>query len=272
MNGLSFVALESSKVLLVPSTALITTLAIGVSLLWSPWRRAGRWATTITASLLVLVATLPIASWVAKPLETRFPPIQLLPNSIAGIISIGGAFQTALTSDWGQPQVNNHAERLTAFMALAREHPNVQLVFSGGSAGFSSLRPTESDVARDLFASMGMDTERIIFEDRSRNTCENAIYTAQLIKPTKQQHWVLITSAMDMPRAVGVFRKAGFQVLPYPVDYTTGKSIILDFTPTVVRNLARLDHAVHEWLGLLGYRLLACTDVLLPGPAVGKVD
>jgi uncharacterized SAM-binding protein YcdF (DUF218 family) len=108
--------------------------------------------------------------------------------------------------------------------------------------------------------------------DRSRNTCENAIFTAQLIKPTKQQTWVLVTSAMDMPRAVGVFRKAGFQVLPYPVDYTTGKSETLDLTPTVVRNLARLDHAVHEWLGLLGYRLLGCTDVLLPGPAVGKVD
>jgi uncharacterized SAM-binding protein YcdF (DUF218 family) len=77
---------------------------------------------------------------------------------------------------------------------------------------------------------------------------------------------------MYMPRAVGVFRKAGVQVLPYPVDYTTGKSATLDFVPTLVGNLARLDHAAHEWLGLLGYRLLGCTDVLLPGPAVGKVD
>ena len=82
--------------------------------------------------------------------------------------------------------------------------------------------------------------------DRSRNTCENAIYTAQLIKPTKQQTWVLVTSAMDMPRAVGVFRKGGFQVLPYPVDYTTGKSGTVDLVPTVVRNLARLDHATHD--------------------------
>jgi uncharacterized SAM-binding protein YcdF (DUF218 family) len=88
-----------------------------------------------------------------------------------------------------------------------------------------------------------------------RNTCENAIYTAELSKPTKQQTWVLVTSAKDMPRALGVFRKDGFQLLPYPVDYTTGKSETLDLVPTVVRNLARLDHAAHEWLGLLGYRL-----------------
>ena len=117
---------------------------------------------------------------------------------------------------------------------------------------------------------MGMDTNRIIFESRSRNTCENAIYTAQLLKPVKQQAWVLVTSAMDMPRAVGVFRKAGFRVLPYPVDYTTGKDrrylLPTDLLPTVVRNLGRLDHAVHEWLGLLGYYVLGCTGTLFPGP------
>ena len=265
MNSLAFVTLELGKAVLVPSTILIIILMIGASLLWSPWRRTGRWLTTAAAITLVVVATLPVASWLAQPLETRFAQIEQLPESIAGIISIGGALQTKLSSDWSQPQVNNHAERLTAFVALARKYPNLQLVFSGGSAGFSNLRPTESDVARDLFASLGMDTSRIIFENRSRNTCENAIYTAQLVKPTKQQTWVLVTSAMDMPRAAGVFRKAGFQVLPYPVDYTTGKSLTLDFAPTLLRNLARLDHAVHEWLGLLGYRILGCTDVLFPG-------
>ena len=102
--------------------------------------------------------------------------------------------------------------------------------------------------------------------DRSRNTCENAMFTAQLIKPTNQQTWVLVTSAMDMPRAVGVFRKAGFQVLPYPVDYTTGKDATLDLVPNVVRNLASLDHAAHEWFGLIAYRLLGCSKGLFPRP------
>ena len=179
---------------------------------------------------------------------------------------LGGAFEPELTSDWNQPQVNGHAGRLIAFMALARKYPTLQLVFSGGAAAFSHQLLTESDIARDLFASLGMDTSRIIFENRSRNTCENAIYTAQLIKPLQQQTWVLVTSAMDMPRAVGAFRKAGFRVLPYPVDYTTNRSVALDLLPTVVRNLDRLDHAAHEWLGLLGYRLLSCTDTLFPGP------
>jgi uncharacterized SAM-binding protein YcdF (DUF218 family) len=215
---------------------------------------------------VLFVATQPETSWIAEPLETRFPTIQQLPESVAGIILLGGAFEPELTSDWGQPQVNGHAGRLIAFMALAEKYPTLQLVFSGGTAAFGDKLLTESDIARDLFASLGIDTGRIIFENRSRNTCENAFYTAQLIKPLQQQTWVLITSAMDMARAVGAFRKAGFRVLPYPVDYTTSRSAALDLIPTVVRNLDQLDHAAHEWLGLVGYRLLSCTDTLFPGP------
>jgi uncharacterized SAM-binding protein YcdF (DUF218 family) len=71
---------------------------------------------------------------------------------------------------------------------------------------------------------------------------------------------------MDMPRAVGAFRKAGFRVLPYPVDYTTSRITTFDLEPTVVGNLGRLDHAAHEWFGLLAYRFLRCTDTLFPGP------
>jgi uncharacterized SAM-binding protein YcdF (DUF218 family) len=216
--------------------------------------------------MLLFVASLPVDSWIAKPLETRFPPIRQLPDSVTGIILLGGAFEPELTSYWSQPQVNGHAARLIVFMALARKYPNLRLVFSGGAAVFGDQLPTESDIARGLFGSLGMDTGRIIFENRSRNTCENAIYTAQLIKSSQQQTWVLVTSAMDMPRAVGAFRKAGVRVLPYPVDYTTERSTVSDLRPTIARNLDHLDHAAHEWFGLLGYRLLGCTDTLFPGP------
>jgi uncharacterized SAM-binding protein YcdF (DUF218 family) len=264
MGRLSIIALEFGKAILVPSTVLIVSLVVGSLLLWSPLQRVGRWVTTITSIILLVVAIFPVSAWVAKPLETRFPQMQQLPNSVAGNILLGGAFQLGLTSDWAQPQVNSHADRLIAFMALARQYPNLKLVFSGGA--FSDDLKTESDIARTLFESMGMDTSRIMFENRSRNTCENGIYSAQLVNPTQQQTWVLVTSAMDMPRAVGVFRKAGFRVLPYPVDYTTGKTATLDFIPTVVSNLEQLDHAAHEWLGLLAYRFLGCIDTLFPAP------
>ena len=264
MNELSIVALDLGKALIIPSNLLIIALAAGVLLLWSQGKRLGRWLTSITAAILFVVAILPVASWVAKPLETRFPHRPQVPNSVAGIIVLGGAFRSNPTSEWDQPQLNSHAERLTAFMALAHQHPDLKLVFSGGASGDD--HQTESDMARTLFGSIGMDTSRIVFENRSLNTCENGIYTAQLIKPTKEPTWVLVTSAMDMPRAVGAFRKAGFQILPYPVDYSTSKSAKSDHIPNVVNNLEQLDHAAHEWLGLLAYYFLGCTDTIFPAP------
>jgi uncharacterized SAM-binding protein YcdF (DUF218 family) len=266
MDNLSIILLELGKAILVPTVALIAALLIGSLLLWSPFPKVGRWVTTIASIILVVFAIGPVSAWVARPLEARFAPVRQLPDSVTGIILLGGAFERDLTADWNQPQLNNHAQRITTFLALARKYPNLQLIFSGGSPAFSSQPLSESDIARDLFASLGVNPDRILFENRSRNTCENAIYTAQLVKPIEQQTWVLVTSAMDMPRAVGAFRKVGFRVLPYPVDYTTGKSVTLGLVPTVVRNLGSLDHAAHEWLGLLGYRLLSCTDSLFPGP------
>ena len=81
-----------------------------------------------------------------------------------GIVVLGGAFDRGLTADWSQPQLNSHAERLTAFLALARKYPKLQLVFSGGAAAFSDHALTEADIARDVIRALGVDTDRVIFE------------------------------------------------------------------------------------------------------------
>ena len=156
MQTWPIIVLELGKVILTPSVVLIITLVVGALMLWSPARRIGRWVTTISSILLLLCAVGPVPAWLARPLETRFPPVQKLPDGITGVILLGGAFQRGLTIDWNQPQLNSHAERLTAFLALARQYPNLQLVFSGGSPAFSSSRSSESDIARELFASLGM--------------------------------------------------------------------------------------------------------------------
>jgi hypothetical protein len=72
-----------------------------------------------------------------------------------------------------------------------------------------------------------------------------------------------------MPRAVGCFRKAGFTVLPYPVDYVTAGKVTPNDDLQLSRELRRLDLAAHEWIGLVGYRVLGWTDELFPGPEPG---
>jgi uncharacterized SAM-binding protein YcdF (DUF218 family) len=67
---------------------------------------------------------------------------------------------------------------------------------------------------------------------------------------------------------MGSFARAGFDVVPYPVDFQThgARDLVRPFT-VVSHGLQRLDLAAREWIGLVGYRLTGRTDALFPGPA-----
>jgi uncharacterized SAM-binding protein YcdF (DUF218 family) len=66
-----------------------------------------------------------------------------------------------------------------------------------------------------------------------------------------------------MPRAVACYRAAGWEVTPYPTAFRRGSA---PFSFDLVRNLDDLDHAAHEWVGLLYYRIRGFTNELFPGP------
>jgi uncharacterized SAM-binding protein YcdF (DUF218 family) len=117
-----------------------------------------------------------------------------------------------------------------------------------------------------MFARLGGDRERIYIESRPRTTSEDAFYTAAVLKPKPGERWLLVTSALHMPRAVGCFRAAGFQVEPYPVEFRTDRRHpFREFTPGSGA-LSYLDTAAKEWIGLVAYRLMGKTDALFPGP------
>jgi len=89
-----------------------------------------------------------------------------------------------------------------------------------------------------------------------------------LLAPKEGERWLLVTSASHMPRSVGLFRKAGFAVEPYPVDWRVGRgSDVWNFTNIAIDGLGRTDLAVREWMGLLSYRATGKIDELLPAPA-----
>ncbi len=124
-----------------------------------------------------------------------------------------------------------------------------------------------------LWESFGIARDRVTLESRSRNTAENAAFTRVLVEPKPGERWLLVTSALHMPRAIGCFRRAGFPVEAYPVDWTTPRRLSLapllpSFEPG--RGLRELDSAAHEWLGLLAYWLTGRTSAFLPGPASAR--
>jgi len=252
--------------LLMPGVWALVALALGAALLWTPWRRAGRILTSAVVLFLLTVSILPVGEGMLAALEDRFPAVAALEPPVDGIIVLGGSVQQFVSRRRGQPALNKNAERLTEFVGLAHRFPKARLVFTGGSGDPFRQDVKETEAARMFFARIGLDPERVIYEGRSRNTYESAVNTFRLLRPSAGERWVLVTSASHMPRTVGAFRKAGWDPLPYPVDFETLGTGSLDLYFNLRAALNDLHGALHEWAGLVAYRLLGRTDSLFPEP------
>jgi uncharacterized SAM-binding protein YcdF (DUF218 family) len=107
----------------------------------------------------------------------------------------------------------------------------------------------------------------MILERRSRNTYENAEFVKDMVSPKRGERWILVTSAYHMPRSIGIFRKIGFEVEPYPVDWrTAGRSSLPMFSEILIVGLSRVDTACREWMGLAAYWITGKTSEFFPGP------
>ncbi len=209
----------------------------------------------------------PLPTLTILPLEDRFPAPRTVEPAPAGIIVLGGGVETALSEARGQFVGNNADERQIAMADLARRFPQARLVFSGGNGGLTGGGVSEAEVVGRYADELGLPRSRLILENRSRNTHENARFTAELVQPKPGERWLLVTSAFHMPRAVGCFRAAGFTVEAYPVDYRTGGwKRALARSSLASEGLLTLDLAVKEWIGLLAYRLSGYTSAWFPGP------
>lgn len=227
--------------------------------------RMARWLGVTALGLLALMAFSPLPRLVMWPLENRFPQQDAARGPVAGIIVLGGAIGVAR----GDVVMTSAAARMTKAVELARLHPLAKLVFTGGAANLiSPVTKTEADGAKLLFEGLGLPRERIVLEDRSRNTRENAIFTKALADPKPGERWLLVTSAWHMPRSMGVFRKAGFNVEAFPVDYLTERELpdFIRVSGRAPRGLGIADDGLKEWAGLVAYRLAGYTDALFPGP------
>jgi uncharacterized SAM-binding protein YcdF (DUF218 family) len=252
-----------------PSNLFIIIGIVGVALLPTRYIAAGRRLVVASVILTAAIAFLPLGKILAEPLEDRFPPWTPSLGTPAGIIVLGGVIDPEMSTAHRQISLNESAERLTSAVKLARDYPNARIVFSGGNGELIGGYP-EGKFAAEFFESLGVPSSHVVVEDRSRNTFENAVYAKRLVAPKPGERWLLVTSAMHMPRAVGVFHQVGFPIVPYPVDYqTTGRLGLRRFFVAAAGGIRLTDTAVHEWLGLCIYWISGRIPVLFPGPSDG---
>jgi uncharacterized SAM-binding protein YcdF (DUF218 family) len=230
-----------------PTNALVLISAIAA--FWALLRGSNgvAWIAAAVACGLVIGTFTPMGLALTVPLEYRFAAISRADSQapLDGIILLAGGGIGAID----------------AVSTLSKDYPKARLIFSG-----FEVTDTTDEYLLSMFARLGGDRERIYIESRPRTTFEDAFYTAEVLKPKPSERWLLVTSALHMPRAIGCFRTAGFQVEPYPVEFRTDRSHpFREFAPGSGA-LSYLDTAAKEWIGLVAYRLMGKTDALFPTP------
>jgi uncharacterized SAM-binding protein YcdF (DUF218 family) len=193
-----------------------------------------RWCGAIIALAILLAAAagavqgrllIHVSEALGAPLERRFERLALAdPGEVTGLLVLGGG-----------------EERLLEAGRLARLYPHLKLHISGAG---------EPDyVLRALGA--GIEPQRVAIETVSRTTFENAVNSRLIVDPKPGERWLLVTSAIHMPRSMGAFRKSGFWPEPWPVDDGMAKAP---------------EQVAHEWMGLLWYWISGRGNSLFPGP------
>jgi len=253
-----------------PSSLFAIALLSGLLILaLTRFRRLGLTLAFSGLFLMLAGGFLPIGNYLVLPLEQRFAG-ETLPAAtepVAGIIILGGFEDGWVSAGRNGLAINEAAERLTEGVRLARRWPRAKVVFTGGVGGLLAWGSDAAGPVSQFLQDVGIPPQRIVLESKSRNTHENATLTRELLEPNPGERWLLVTSAYHMPRSIGTFRAAGFDVTAASVDYRTrdARDLVRMFS-SIPSGLERLDLGVREWIGLLGYWLTGRTDDLFPSP------
>jgi uncharacterized SAM-binding protein YcdF (DUF218 family) len=172
-------------------------------------------------------------------------------------IVLGGAMRYYNT-DISRPVYSPAVERLIQAVMLYRKGKVSTIFLSGGSGLLFMPQFKESEILSRELHNLCVDEKDIFMENESRNTYENAVYTAQALREMNfGGSLLLITSAHHMRRSLACFEKAGIKVTPYAVDSYAGKII---WRPDRIlipdaENLWNWDMLIHEWIGCIAYKL-----------------
>ena len=218
---------------------------------WRLWRRSQRLAGVAWAvALLLYVASVqPVSEQLLHYLEHQYPLSNVAGADVIIVLGGGTVRDVPTLPGWGGQLHDVSAQRLLASFALHRQ-TGLPILASGGEV-FSG-EGYEARYMRDVLITQGMVADKIIVEDRSLTTTENAQYSAQILRERGLHRPLLITSAFHIPRSVRNFELAGIEVRPYPVGFYSSRQYqgnLLSLIPSASA-LRGTSLALKEYLGL----------------------
>ncbi|WP_411033910.1 YdcF family protein [Shinella sp. BYT-45] len=229
------------------------------------WNRLRTWASVTSALVLFLTLFTSTGAVLLQVLEDRIARAELPAGGPACIITLGGGFESEVVAARGGFEMTQAGDRFVETLRLAQQFPQARILISGGDGSLSGAYKGDAVVGARFLEAFGVPATRLIRETESRDTFENAGNTQALLAANGLERCLLVTSAFHMPRSVGLFRKLGLDVLPWPTDYrtTSRASLALDLTQPST-NSQLMTTALREWTGLLFYYLAGRTHALFP--------
>ena len=256
-----FVASKLFWLVFAPSNFLCLLALAGMLLLIFNRRTVGTIVSLFAVAGLLAAIVSPLGDRLALSLEATYPKWQDDGRKVDGVIVLGGAVDVLASAAWDTLVLGDAGSRVVAMADLARRYPDAKIVFTGGYGALFGREISEAEQVERNIPLLGLAQGRVIFEKASRNTYENAVFTRDLVKMDPAEHWLLVTSALHMPRAMGIFRKAGIPVEAYPVAWHTAPGFEdAALSISVVDRLRTLDLAVREWIGLAAARVFGQID------------
>jgi len=197
----------------------------------------------------------PLSNFLLNKLEDFIKPSKYPVQQLKGIVVLGGSFNSGLQSkERNEVSLNSSAERLTKVLEIYNKNPKILILFSGFSGELKPQGWSESDMAKKFFLEQGVRSENLIFENKSRNTFENIIYSKGIIKNNKGT-WGLVASASHMPRSYFGFKRQGLILEPIIVDFKTGTSPIFWISFNIGSGLSNWSTLLHEVVGISYYKI-----------------
>ncbi|MDY0975119.1 YdcF family protein [Massilia sp. CFBP9012] len=238
--------------LILPPASLLLLTAIGL-LLRRRWRRAGGIVAGAALVLLVFLSSSAGARFLVAPLEALATPLRDPANAGAQAIVVLAAGRLRAAPEYGDRDIPDHiALARLRYAAHLHRRTGLPILVSGGapSAGATSLADAMASALREDF---GVPVRWV--EGRSRNTAENAAFSAALLRPENVERVLLVTDAMHMERARTVFQGGGLQVTDAPTMFFGEQARGLVAWVPSAEGMRRSWYASYELIGIAWYRL-----------------
>ncbi len=238
-----------------PGNIILMLVLLAFLSLLVRWRGLATFMLFVALAVAMLPTVFGASDWLGWQLERQVEKPQQLPATVDGIIVLGGSIEWQISQEQNQLNLNAAAERMIAAAALARRYPQAQLVLTGVYRETMPADFRATPAVNSMFAGPEFGGRQITFIGEARSTYEEGLLALQQLQPAAGENWILVTSAMHMPRATAVFSTMGWNLIPWPVDYRAPDNPrLLNLNMNFSDRLAHFDAVVREWAALIVYQ------------------